>query len=157
MIDFKSEQRRQYQHDIKNHFDVISLGRVDRLKHYGLHFAKYAGRFARGSAELKARPETIVDAALVCLSAANALNQELKLNDNGNPATDLEFTDAAGRFADACEKIDHLEDFRALAIAANQDIADWILAASRKERIEIANLLADRRAQLGTRAVYSEN
>lgn len=64
-MEMKKRQQAQHEHDLKNHFDILSLSRLDRLKHYGLHFAKYAGRFARGEAEAKSRSETLTDAFLV--------------------------------------------------------------------------------------------
>jgi hypothetical protein len=72
-MSMRKRQQAQYEHDLHNHFDILSLSRLDRLKHYGLHFAKYAGRLARGEREAKSRQETLVDAFLVALSAANAL------------------------------------------------------------------------------------
>src|ERR1700748_777589 len=70
-------QSEQHKHDLRNHFDIISLHKTDRLKHYGLHFAKYVGRLARESAEAKPIERTLVDAFLVSLSAANTLHQDL--------------------------------------------------------------------------------
>ena len=124
----RAHQQAQHEHDLKNHFDILSLSRLDRLKHYGLHFAKYAGRLARGDAEAKSRSETLTDAFLVALSAANALNQALPdVSDeaaDGEAHSDLAFTDQAGRFADACEKIDHLEEFRTIALDANAALVE---------------------------------
>lgn len=154
MIDFAKQQGIQHDHDIKNHFDVISLGRIDRLKHYGLHFAKYSGRLARGTREYKSREETIVDALLVCLSAANALNQALPSLAAVHGVDDLDFIDAAGRFADACEKIDHLEEFRELALTANIDIARWLVSAAALKGLDVNLMLDHRRVQLSSRIVY---
>ena len=70
-------QREQHAHDMRNHFDIISLHKTERLKHYGLHFAKYVGRLARESTELKPIERTLVDALLVGLSTANTLHQDL--------------------------------------------------------------------------------
>src|SRR5258707_1695287 len=70
-------QREQYAHDRRNHSDILHLSKSDRLKHYGLHFAKYVGRLARGTEEQKSLERTVVDTFLVCLSAANTLHQEL--------------------------------------------------------------------------------
>ncbi len=70
-------QRQQYKHDHRNHTDILSLSKTDRLKHYGLHFAKYVGRLARGIDEPKSVERTVVDTFLVCLSAANTLHQKL--------------------------------------------------------------------------------
>ena len=68
----------QYDHDKRNHGDVFSLHRNDRLKHYGLHFAKYVGRIARGENEEKSMKQTIIDTLLVCLSSANTMQQKLE-------------------------------------------------------------------------------
>src|SRR2546423_6600598 len=70
-------QCEQHSHDMRNHFDIISLHKTERLKHYGLHFAKYVGRLARESAEMKPVERTLVDTLLVGLSAANTLHQDL--------------------------------------------------------------------------------
>lgn len=155
----RNRQKTQYEHDLKNHFDILSLSRIDRLKHYGLHFSKYAGRFARGDAELKSRQETLIDAFLVSLSAANALNQalpEIKPSDaSGSKPSDLEFTDYAGRFADACEKIDHLEEFRSIALDANAKISEWIIKSAAENNLNLDNLVNERRAKLAQRLVYA--
>lgn len=153
----QKRQQLQYEHDLKNHFDILSRSRTDRLKHYGLHFAKYAGRFARGQREKKSRQETVVDAFLVSLSAANALNQALPdiPATRGSPPDDLQFTDCAGRFADACEKIDHLEEFREIAMGANADIMAWIVSFAAAHDLDIDKLASERRKQLASRAVYA--
>ena len=156
-MDMQERQRLQYEHDLKNHFDILSLSRSDRLKHYGLHFAKYAGRLARGPAEPKTREETLVDAFLVSLSAANALNQTLPTALSKGEPGDLEFVNHAGRFADACEKIDHLEEFRSIALTANASIISWVLQAGEAHGLDIDHLASERRAQLAARAVYARN
>jgi len=153
-------QQAQYEHDFQNHLDILSLSRIDRLKHYGLHFAKYAGRLARGEAEVKSRTETLVDAFLVVLSAANALNQSLSdISDtmDRSKLIDLAFTDQAGRFADACEKIDHLEEFREIALYANAALALWIEHSAVMAKLDIDDLIDKRRRQLAQRAVYAPN
>jgi hypothetical protein len=156
----RERQRAQHEHDLKNHFDIVSLSRQDRLKHYGLHFAKYAGRLARGAAEVKTRKETLVDAFLVVLSAANALNQTLTDRsddlDNREAPSDLAFTDHAGRFADACEKIDHLEEFRGIALAANAALSEWIMRRAMADGLDLDALVEERRAQLARRQVYAQ-
>lgn len=159
-VSMRARQRAQYEHDLHNHFDILSLSRLDRLKHYGLHFAKYAGRFARGDAEVKTRRETLVDAFLVALSAANALNQALPDVGTGgligDTTSDLAFTDYAGRFADACEKIDHLEEFRAIALAANAALSEWIVCSAKAAGFDLDALVDDRRRQLARRQVYAQ-
>jgi hypothetical protein len=153
----QKRQQLQYEHDLKNHFDILSRSRTDRLKHYGLHFAKYAGRLARGEREKKSRQETLVDAFLVSLSAANALNQALPDSRamGGSPPDNLQFTDCAGRFADACEKIDHLEEFREIAMQANADIMAWIMSFAASHNLDMDKLACERRKQLASRAVYA--
>ena len=155
----RARQRAQHEHDLKNHFDILSLSRLDRLKHYGLHFAKYAGRFARGEAEAKRRSETLTDAFLVALSAANALNQALPDVDggatDGDIPSDLAFTDQAGRFADACEKIDHLEEFRTIALDANAALVKWIVRSATATDLDLDALIEERRRQLARRPVHA--
>lgn len=159
-ISMRTRQRAQHEHDLHNHFDILSLSRLDRLKHYGLHFAKYAGRFARGDSEVKTRKETLVDAFLVALSAANALNQALPDvrggRSIGDGPPDLAFTDHAGRFADACEKIDHLEEFRAIALAANAALSEWIICSAAAAGFDLDALVDERRRQLARRQVYGQ-
>ncbi len=149
----------QQKHDLENHFEIICLPKSERLKHYGLHFAKYVGRLARNpksDAELK---RTLVDAFLISLCAANALNQRLyqhnwRLDGDCSQIDLLVFADAVGRFADACEKIDHLESFRDIALDANADVVDWILNKADELKFEIEHYAIARRDVLATRQAY---
>lgn len=155
-------QRSQYAHDMRNHFDILSLHKNDRLKHYGLHFAKYVGRFARETNEAKPAERTLVDAALVSLSAANTLHQDLSKESfdqilNRKQVDPLHIlADAAGRFADACEKIDHLEDFLLLAKKANRDIMNWILCEADEKDVSLVRAILGRRKELADRHFYIE-
>jgi hypothetical protein len=153
-------QCEQHSHDMRNHFDIISLHKTDRLKHYGLHFAKYVGRLARESAEMKPVERTLVDTLLVSLSAANTLHQDLsKENCLISRASDQvdpwrSFADAAGRFADACEKIDHMEEFVPLARQANVDIMNWIVNTAFERDLDLQSAVSARRAELAARQFY---
>jgi len=153
-------QREQFHHDKRNHSDIVCLPKPDRLKHYGLHFAKYVGRFARGSAEPKSEKQTLVDALLVSLSAANTLHQDLaSVGVEAPPRADQidplrVFADAAGRFADACEKLDHLEDSFALARRANIDILHWLIATADEQQLDLVGALYERRKELAARQFY---
>jgi hypothetical protein len=153
-------QRDQHTHDLRNHFDILSMHKTDRLKHYGLHFAKYVGRLARGSDEPKPINRTITDAFLVNLSAANMLLQDLSKEDVTAvvraPQIDSlrVFADAAGRFADACEKIDHLEEFASIAKVANRDITKWLLATADERGMDLMQSVCDRRRELAARHFY---
>lgn len=152
-------QQDQYRHDQRNHPDILHLSKNDRLKHYGLHFAKYVGRLARGSAETIPYERTIVDTVLVSLSAANTLHQRLT---SPTPLSGAErqidplrpYADAAGRFADACEKIDHLEEFLPIARNANLDIMSWAVEMAGEREIELEDALSQRRGELRARPFY---
>ncbi|WP_296097881.1 hypothetical protein [uncultured Agrobacterium sp.] len=161
--DFLAMQKAQFRHDQGNHSDIICLPKSDRLKHYGLHFAKYVGRFARGGTETKSADRTLVDMALVCLSAANALHQSIQedmVNFPQNPFDQLDplrsLADAAGRFADACEKIDHLEDFLSIARPANLDVLNWTLRTATERGLDLNVAIAERRRELVARQFYVE-
>jgi hypothetical protein len=153
-------QRSQYAHDMRNHFDILSLHKADRLKHYGLHFAKYVGRLARESSEPIPVERTVLDAVLVSLSAANTLHQDLSkenltpvgLQKQVDPLRPL--ADAAGRFADACEKIDHLEDFVPIARTANRDMMSWLVLAAEKRKLDLVGEITKRRKELEARHFY---
>ncbi|KQB97389.1 hypothetical protein AL073_00030 [Loktanella sp. 1ANDIMAR09] len=148
-------QQDQYEHDMKYHFDILSLHRNDRLKHYALHFAKYAGRIARGDSEAKPVVETFTDALLVCLSAANTLQQHLEYRPkNSNGLFLIRLTDAAGRVCDAAEKIDHLEPFMGIAKDGNQDFFDTLMDFAVAERLDAQLMLNERRAELRIRQFF---
>jgi len=153
-------QRAQYAHDMRNHFDILSLHKNDRLKHYGLHFAKYVGRLARGTDETKAVDRTLVDAILVSLSTANTLHQDLSKESFGSSANQNQvdplrtLADATGRFADACEKIDHMEEFIPSARKANRDIMAWLLRQSEDRSLSLIAEVERRRRELADRHFY---
>lgn len=152
-------QQEQFSHDRRNHSDILCLPRSDRLKHYGLHFAKYVGRLVR-QGEKQPLPRTVVDTALVCLSSANALAQNLSLATMLGEAEGYrvdrlsDLADAAGRYADGCEKIDHLEDFLPLVKQANLDILSWILVVSFETSLNLTPAIKARRKELGERAFF---
>ncbi|WP_130408834.1 hypothetical protein [Thalassococcus sp. S3] len=148
-------QKDQYEHDMRNHFDILSLHKEERLKHYAMHFAKYAGRLARGNNEEKSTERTFVDALLVCLSAANTLHQKLSYSANRtNDSILIRLTDAAGRFNDAAEKIDHLEPFVDIARESNQDILDTLLDFAVSKAVDVEKTLQARRLELRDRQFF---
>ncbi|MER8505034.1 hypothetical protein [Mesorhizobium sp. M0208] len=152
-------QQEQYHHDRRNHSDILCLHKNDRLKHYGLHYCKYVGRLARGLTEPKAYDRTLTDTALVCLSAANTLHQHLPApNVAVKPATQIDplrtFADAAGRFADACEKIDHAEDCLPIMRSANIDIMTWVAQISEERGLNLHEAVIQRRSELRERQFY---
>jgi hypothetical protein len=152
-------QRDQYRHDARNHTDILHLSKNDRLKHYGLHFAKYVGRLARGSAEPISYDRTIIDTVLVSLSAANTMHQHLEapahLTKEDRQIDPLRtYADAAGRFADACEKIDHMEAFIPIAHRANADVMSWAFQQAAERKINLEEQLRQRRGELRGRQFY---
>jgi hypothetical protein len=155
-------QRAQYAHDMRNHFDILSLHKNDRLKHYGLHFAKYVGRLARGTDESKPVERTLVDAILVSLSTANTLHQDLSKEPfvMEPPQRQVDplriLADASGRFADACEKIDHLEEFLPIARKANRDIMTWLVRETDERHLPLVAEVEKRRKELADRHFYIE-
>ncbi len=156
-------QREQHAHDMRNHFDIISLHKTERLKHYGLHFAKYVGRLAREASEAKPIDRTIVDTFLVSLSAANTLHQDLSKENYASGANVRQidplrtFADAAGRFADGCEKIDHLEEFLGIAREANCAILRWTVTAAADRQFDLKSAIQTRRNELASRHFYMED
>jgi hypothetical protein len=158
--DMATLQRTQYAHDMRNHFDILSLHKCDRLKHYGLHFAKYVGRLARETNERMPFERTVVDAILVSLSAANTLHQDLSKEALVSTSTVKQIdplrslADAAGRFADACEKIDHLEEFLPIAREANRDIMSWLLTEAEIRKVSVLAEIEKRRCELAKRHFF---
>lgn len=148
-------QKDQYAHDQRNHFDILSLHKQDRLKHYSMHMAKYAGRIARGSREPKPLSRTFTDALLVCLSAANTLHQRLVFKPfQSNESFFIRLTDAAGAFNDACEKIDHMEPFLDIATESNQKIFNCLGDLAKEKNYNTKRLIHERRAELSKRHFY---
>lgn len=148
-------QKDQYSHDMRNHFDILSLHKQERIRHYAGHFAKYVGRIARGSEEEKPVDQTLVDGILVCLSSANTLHQHLSYTPRkSNKEFFYRLADAAGRFNDASEKIDHLEPFVDIARTSNQDLLDCFLDQACEIRLDVEVALEKRRAKLSARQFY---
>jgi hypothetical protein len=148
-------QRDQYDHDMRYHFDVLSLHKNDRLKHYALHFAKYTGRIARGEKEEKEIEQTLVDALLVSLSAANGLHQKLRYEARSEEDDFLiALADASGRICDAAEKIDHQEPFLDIARSANNDIMNILLSQAKLRNLNVPTSLAERRRFLKSRQFF---
>lgn len=104
----------------------------DRLKSRGIDLTAALGRMAR---ECPSRPgvEILNEVLLGTAGAANLLRLDLSRHDL--PACDAAdplraFASAAGAFADGCEKIDHLEDFRPPAVAGVLALAAWCSAVA---------------------------
>lgn len=72
-------QRVQQAHDEVAHRDILSFNLHKRLKHMVLHFYKYAGNIevARGSSDVVMLSRVLIDALIICMASANALNLSL--------------------------------------------------------------------------------
>jgi hypothetical protein len=103
-----------------------------RLKDRGIDLTVALGRLARQ--EGGRVPHEAIEAILMpAISAANLFRVDLSqvtlaAREIGDPLRSL--ADPVGRFADACEKVDHLEDFSELAKAALVDIVAWCSSAA---------------------------
>jgi hypothetical protein len=72
-------QRLQLEHDEAAHRDILSFSLHKRLKHMVLHFYKYAGKVLEASdrRDEAVLCSTLVDAFIICLASANAMNLSL--------------------------------------------------------------------------------
>lgn len=72
-------QRLQQAHDEIAHRDILSFDLYKRLKHMVLHFYKYAGRIelARETRDHESLRRTLLDAFIICMASANAINLSL--------------------------------------------------------------------------------
>lgn len=73
-------QRVQHAHDELAHRDILSFNLHKRLKHMVLHFYKYAGKIetSRLANDKIAMRATLLDAFIICMASANAMNLSLE-------------------------------------------------------------------------------
>jgi hypothetical protein len=160
----------QLRHDQTYHADILALTTQNRVKHMTLHFAKYVGAIAAtGDDEGLQIERPLVDAFIISLATANALNVNLRnamgidergLKQVGNqwamalgrPRRDSHYwllrllAEQTGRMAKCCESLDHLEqgDFgRALADAL-VNIVKVIVAEASVRGLDLPRLRARR-------------
>jgi hypothetical protein len=72
-------QKLQQAHDEVAHRDILSFDLYKRLKHMVLHFYKYAGKIeaARSDGDLSLLRSVLIDAYIICMASANAMNLSL--------------------------------------------------------------------------------
>jgi hypothetical protein len=127
-------QRVQQAHDELAHRDILSFNLHKRLKHMVLHFYKYTGKIQAASevgdvAELR---RTLIDAFIICMASANAMNLSLDAEVAGDDTGELDgracalgksmpetldvfgvavrqFALIGGRMAKVVESADHME------------------------------------------------
>lgn len=123
-------QRVQQTHDEVAHRDILSFSLHKRLKHMVLHFYKYAGNIetARSAQDTAALRRVLVDAFIICLASANALNLRLDLALGADAIDQIAFRESStfggddlygqavrelvligGQMAKAMESLDHVE------------------------------------------------
>ena len=131
-------QVEQFKHDELYHREITRLTMHRRLSHMALHFAKYAGQLIEAERDRDKIKKLTTDIFIITLSCSNIVNIRLcdKLQPEEHSAARnlIEFgleilqskgecprsTEAliqgitidAGRMAAACEKLDHIEDYR---------------------------------------------
>lgn len=122
--DLRQLQIAQYRHDEVAHRDIAWLPVPQRLTHFTLHFAKYAGALVRANRahdEVEGK-RVLADAFAIVLAMANTLQIDLRARTQAEPRDEnlsnydvrdllLCLCEAIGPMAKACEAIDHLENF----------------------------------------------
>lgn len=152
-------QQRQYLHDKDFHPDILGLSTADRLKHFTLHNAKYAARFAaeEDSEDSKVFLATLTDAFVIILATANTLLQRLELDKMGSSPKELSrenmtlsftrrYLSQVGKMAKACESIDHLEafPFREAITDANLALVKLVWEESSRRNVDLIQAYAKR-------------
>jgi hypothetical protein len=151
-------QAQQLQHDLLAHTSVLQWPTLRRLTHFALHFAKYQGTLVAGGLTTSNRAKLLADTFIICLAAANTLNGSLRVDTRrarpssaSSEAVLLDYVVSTGRFAKACEALDHAEAYPVEAELRNSlsQIAD--------ATVQLCTLLGiDLEAEVRTRWVQVE-
>ena len=172
----------QLKHDEAYHKDVVILPLAQRMKHMALHNAKYTAYLleANTEAENDRLMRTLTDAFIICLAAANTLNQDLGREvAEGDSAMSLEALGAAiagrlgrdsgdplwivrqyakhnGRLAKLCESWDHLEavPFRDGMKECNRALLAAVLAEAAARGLDLAEAYRTRISAVETRSIF---
>lgn len=175
----------QLKHDEAYHKDVVILPLAQRIKHMSLHNAKYTAYFfealdAKDNARLS---KTLVDAFIITLASANALNQDLG-KELGDAAAASSFPETAaslaqsllrdpddplwlvrtfarhnGQLAKVCESWDHLEavPFRDGMQACNLALLKVVLAEAGVRSLDIQAAYKSRIRAVETRSIFNNH
>lgn len=114
-----SLQLEQRLHDDLYHPDIARLDIARRLSHLTLHLCKYCGDLmaAEGRGNAEREKKVLVDAAIISLSAATALQLDLFRLTEKDCLEDLprafvsRLVIRVGKLAKAAEALDHVEDY----------------------------------------------
>jgi len=152
-IHFLKEQAAQHNHDMRT---GMADGSPNRLKDYGLRLSVIAGLVGNTGQDAR---NLLGGAFAIVLSSANMLRLDLGKELALNPVSDgraffIRFADAAGDYADAGEKIDHLEDFRGIACDATRRLAAAVRDRANELGVDLAKAVHDyRECQLSSLAM----
>jgi len=174
-------QHDQREHDLRAHKDIVYLPYPSRIRHLTFHVAKYSGRLAANPSPAD-MGKTIVDAFIICLSAAEVLNISFSrefgsltavygyrdlgalgraLNpgaaDPGNVA-EWYFRQLAlvgGRMAKACESLDHMEPipYREMLSSAIIELARASLVTAGRLGIDLEVSVRQRWEEIESRSI----
>ena len=177
-------QWEQLKHDQLYHKDIVILPLAARLKHMALHNAKYTSYFlsALHVGDSKLFKKTLLDAFVISLASANALNQDLgaalvdavgdaaslkeagsllaeKLPSDGSDPLWLArtFAEHTGKFAKACESIDHIEGdvpFRQWMLEANNSLFKTVIAEASARGMDLPPLYRGRMREIETKSIF---
>jgi hypothetical protein len=176
-------QRLQQAHDEVSHRDILSFSLHKRLKHMVLHFFKYAGNIQTASeaGDLEGLRRALVDAFIICMASANAMNLSLgkalgvdDARDAGAVARLLNASDDSvradafglalrqlivigGRMAKAVESADHMEtgDPRERMEALVPQLAASILILLVRQSVDIEAEVRRRFAGIEQKSIFS--
>lgn len=164
-------QLRQLRHDELYHKDIVRLSVQDRMKHMALHMAKYAGRFCEAGITEDGRTtdRDLIDAFIIALASANALNLNLQAalagqEDVGSDIPNsevrfaLRFSGETGRFAKACESLDHVESFpyREKMAESIANLTLLILSEGERRSLDMPHESGERLAGVKSRSIFHE-
>jgi hypothetical protein len=179
-------QWRQQVHDDRYHRDILLLAVGQRMKHFALHLAKYAGQLVDSIDEDDSSTQNrlMVDSFIITLAAANTLNINLAQSSRTPPvdnkydlrsaghffAGELEYLAddkywfvkqlirSAGRMAKACESLDHTERFpsREALEAAVIDVYKLVLAYASMMRSDLEDDFLFRIKSVEAKHIFSQ-
>jgi hypothetical protein len=176
----------QMRHDELYHKDIVLLSVANRMKHMTLHFAKYVGNVADAldQRDHERLHRALVDAFIISLSSANALNVDLgkelgtelvgsnlsikevglELAKVGGQRTaddtgfHRRFAHHTGRLAKASESLDHLEAYPFRESMKEQVVALFklLLAEAAIRHLDLNEQSRNRLRGVEVRSIFDE-
>lgn len=128
---------------------VIKMSVQNAMKHMGLRFTRHAGELASGD---KARDDIMSDILIGALTVSNVLGIRLSeqagimTHIDGNPIFNVAIS--AGEFANACEKLDHLEDYPFRESMIRETVKHANIAMTNAGSRDLESMIKERREKL---------